>query len=58
MTTTRFESHSSYRRTLPGDIAVRGITSGCQASPPLYCPDKPNAREEMAVFLTRTFALM
>jgi hypothetical protein len=39
------------------DIAVRGITSGCQAAPPLYCPDKPNTREEMAVFLTLTFGL-
>ena len=34
-----------------------GITSGCSIDPLLYCPDNPNLRGEMAVFLTRTFAL-
>jgi len=31
------------------------ITGGCQASPPLYCPDSPNTRGQMAVFLVKTF---
>jgi uncharacterized repeat protein (TIGR03803 family) len=31
------------------------ITSGCAVGPPRYCPDNPNTRGEMAVFLTRTF---
>jgi hypothetical protein len=36
----------------------RAITGGCDAGPPpLYCPDAPNTRGEMAVFLTKTFAL-
>jgi uncharacterized repeat protein (TIGR01451 family) len=39
------------------DLANRAITGGCQASPPLYCPDQPNTRGQMAVFLTKTFAL-
>ena len=39
------------------DLAARGVTGGCHTAPPLYCPDSPNARGEMAVFLTKTFAL-
>lgn len=39
------------------DLADRGITSGCQLSPPLYCPDAGVTRGQMAVFLARTFAL-
>jgi hypothetical protein len=30
-----------------------GITVGCQASPPLYCPGSPVTRAEMAVFIVR-----
>jgi hypothetical protein len=30
-----------------------GITAGCQASPPLYCPGSPVTRAEMAVFIVR-----
>lgn len=33
------------------------VTGGCQASPPLYCPDQANMRGQMAVFLTKTFGL-
>jgi hypothetical protein len=39
------------------ELAARGITGGCQASPPLYCPGNPNTRGQMAVFLTRTLGL-
>ena len=39
------------------DLAARAITGGCQASPPLYCPSQPNTRAQMAVFLTKMFAL-
>ncbi|MEP6994348.1 MAG: choice-of-anchor B family protein [Acidobacteriota bacterium] len=49
----------------PGDFAAdwiedlfgRGITGGCQLAPPLYCPDDPNTRGQMAVFLVKTFDL-
>jgi hypothetical protein len=34
-----------------------GIARGCQASPLLCCPDNPNTRGQMAVFLTKTFSL-
>jgi hypothetical protein len=34
-----------------------GITSGCQTSPPLYCPDKQVTRREMAVFLAVALGL-
>ena len=30
-----------------------GITSGCSASPSMYCPDNPVTRGEMAVFIER-----
>jgi hypothetical protein len=41
------------------DLFTRGITTGCQVGPPaLYCPDNPVTRQEMAVFLTKTFSLV
>jgi hypothetical protein len=40
------------------ELAGRGITGGCQASPPLYCPADPVLRQQMAVFLTKTFGLV
>jgi hypothetical protein len=39
------------------DLHGRGITGGCNASPLLYCPDNPNTRGQMAVFLTKAFEL-
>jgi hypothetical protein len=47
----------------PGAFAVdwieqlytEGVTGGCSSSPLLYCPDSPNTRGQMAVFLTKTF---
>jgi len=39
------------------ELASRQITAGCQASPPLYCPDSPNTRGQMAVFIVKTFHL-
>ncbi len=39
------------------DLYGRGITGGCSASPLLYCPDNPNTRGQMGVFLTKTFTL-
>ena len=39
------------------ELYNRDITGGCQASPLLYCPDKPDTRGQMAVFLTKTFTL-
>ena len=38
-------------------LAAEGITGGCQASPPLYCPGASVTRAQMAVFLVRTFGL-
>ena len=41
------------------DLSTRGITAGCQIGPPaLYCPDSSVTRQEMAVFLTKTFGLV
>ena len=39
------------------ELYNRSVTGGCQASPLLYCPDRPNTRGQMAVFLTKTFSL-
>ena len=33
------------------------VTSGCSASPLLYCPDQPVTRGQMAVFLVRAFGI-
>ena len=40
------------------DLYNRQITAGCSASPLLYCPADPNTRQQMAVFLTKTFSLL
>jgi len=37
------------------DLATRGITGGC--SNVLYCPTDPVLRQQMAVFLVKTFNL-
>lgn len=34
-------------------LAELGITGGCQASPPLYCPSDPVKRDQMAAFIIR-----
>ena len=39
------------------DLYSQGITGGCQASPLLYCPGNTNLRQQMAVFLVKTFGL-
>lgn len=33
------------------DFALQGITAGCSAAPPLFCPNAPVTRAQMAVFL-------
>jgi hypothetical protein len=38
-------------------LAAEGITAGCSTSPLLYCPATPVTRDQMAVFLVRTFNL-
>jgi N-acetylneuraminic acid mutarotase len=38
-------------------MAALGITSGCSAMPPLYCPTAPVTRGQMAVFLVTAFNL-
>src|SRR5262245_7173324 len=34
-------------------LVNNGITSGCQVSPPLYCPEQAVTRGQMAVFLEK-----
>jgi hypothetical protein len=38
-------------------LAASGITAGCNASPPLYCPDATLTRRQMAVFLAKALGL-
>ena len=38
-------------------LAAEGITGGCNASPPMYCPTSTVTRDQMAVFLDRTFSI-
>ena len=47
---------SSYARHVEY-IATRGITLGCDDSPPRFCPDDPVTRAQAALFLVRTFDL-
>jgi len=39
------------------DLYARGITGGCGSNPLRYCPTNPNNRQQMAVFITKTFGL-
>jgi len=39
------------------DLYARGVTAGCNLVPLLYCPESPNTRGQMAVFIVRTFGL-
>jgi hypothetical protein len=34
-----------------------GVTGGCNAAPPLFCPDSPVTRGQMAVFLAKALGL-
>jgi beta-mannanase len=34
-------------------LVASGVTGGCTVTPPLYCPDSPVTREQMAVFLLK-----
>lgn len=38
-------------------LANAGVTGGCAVEPPMYCPTAPVTRDQMAVFLVRTFGL-
>ena len=38
-------------------LAAAGVTGGCNVSPPMYCPDAPLTRGQMAVFLGRALGL-
>ncbi len=38
-------------------LSRSGITAGCSAAPPLYCPDEPLTRGQMAVFLAKALGL-
>src|ERR1700674_275279 len=38
-------------------LVSAGVTAGCAASPPQYCPDAPLTRGQMAVFLSRALGL-
>ena len=40
------------------ELYNRQVTGGCSASPLNYCPDNPNNRGQMAVFLVKTFSLL
>ena len=40
------------------ELYALGITGGCATAPLRYCPDNPNTRAQMAVFLVKTFHLV
>jgi hypothetical protein len=39
------------------DLYNQQITGGCSTNPLEYCPNNPNLRQQMAVFLVKTFGL-
>lgn len=39
-------------------LAQLGITTGCSANPPLYCPDQPLTRAEAAVFIIQGYNVL
>ncbi len=39
------------------DLYARGVTGGCLTNPLRYCPTNSNNRQQMAVFITKTFSL-
>jgi hypothetical protein len=39
------------------DLYTRNITGGCLTNPLRYCPSNVNNRQQMAVFITKTFGL-
>jgi dolichol-phosphate mannosyltransferase len=38
-------------------LSASGITAGCNAAPPLYCPEAPLTRGQMATFLAKALGL-
>jgi hypothetical protein len=38
-------------------LKASGITGGCSSSPPLFCPDSPLTRGQMAVFVSKALGL-
>jgi hypothetical protein len=38
-------------------LSASGITAGCSAAPPLYCPNDPVTRGQMAVFIAKAVGL-
>ena len=39
------------------DLYARNVTAGCLTNPLRYCPGHTNNRQQMAVFITKTFGL-
>ena len=48
---------SSWAAAWINELYNEGITAGCSANPPLFCPDDQVTRTQMAAFLVRTFNL-
>ena len=38
-------------------LVASGITAGCGGNSPLYCPDAPLTRKQMAAFLSKALGL-
>jgi hypothetical protein len=59
---TQLDDGQNFTDVLPSDyyftavnlLLSTGVTSGCSANPPLYCPTQDISRDQMAVFLVRT----
>jgi hypothetical protein len=43
----------NFAQAFIADLAAAGLTGGCATNPPLFCPDAPVTREQMAAFIMR-----
>ena len=53
----RTGGHPLFIEEILASLLHRGVTGGCQSSPPLYCPSSAVTRGQMAVFLVKNFGL-
>src|SRR5690606_3134987 len=54
---TFYDDQGSVHEPAIEGLAASGITSGCHDTKPIFCPDDPVKRDQMAAFLTRALEI-
>lgn len=52
------DTAGNYHQANIDALAAAGVTKGCLADPPRYCPEQPVTRAEMATFLARALEVL